>query len=120
MAAARPATITDTASTKNREILVLELRSLDDMETALVEVAADHGMYISHVTTLGRRRYPGNRHWHLKRDPGESGCLDVTYWPDGPLMWISIRNSEPAWVHDAGQHLGPALERHLAAPEPPA
>ena len=71
------------------------------------------GLYVSHITVLGRVRYPGNRHWHLKRTPDTPGCLDLTYWPQGELFWISIRNYEPRWVHDAGQRIKPALEAAL-------
>lgn len=84
------------------------------MESVLAEAAASIGLQFSHITTLGTKRYPGNRHWHLKQHPREKGCLDLTYWPGGRLMWITIRNYEPAWVHEAGELLGPALESHLA------
>ena len=89
--------------------------SLDEMEVVLDEVASAFGLRISHITTLGRKRYPGNRHWHLTKNPATTGCLDITYWPSGSLMWISMRHSEPPWVHDAGQRLGPALEAQLEA-----
>lgn len=67
------------------------------MESVLAEAAASIGLQFSHITTLGTKRYPGNRHWHLKQHPREKGCLDLTYWPGGRLMWITIRNYEPAW-----------------------
>ena len=67
----------------------------------------------THITTLGAKRYPGNRHWHLKQQSRAKGCLDVTYWPGGPLMWISMRNYEPAWVHRAGPQLRSALSMGL-------
>jgi hypothetical protein len=105
--------VKDTDKTTNLEVAVTGALSLDEMEVALDEVATEMGMRISHITTLGRKRYPGNRHWHLTQEPHTKGCLDVTYWPSGALMWISIRRSEPAWVHEAGQSLWPALEGHL-------
>lgn len=89
--------------------------STDEMETVLREVATAKGLVISHVTTLGTKRFPGNRHWHLKQDLREKGCLDVTYWPDGPFMWVTIRHSEPAWVNDVGRELPAAIGRRLAA-----
>jgi hypothetical protein len=106
--------VTSTPKTTNLDIGVSGELSVDEMQTALTEVASEQGLYLSHITTLGTKRYPGNRHWHLKRRPGEPGCLDVTYWPAGPLMWVSIRNYEPQWVHDAGQWLVPAMETRLA------
>ena len=81
----------------------------------MARVAGEMGLRISHVTVLGRKRYPGNRHWHLTEDPPTRGCLDITYWPEGPLMWVSIRHSEPTWVQRAGRELGPALAAKLAA-----
>ena len=105
--------VKDTDKTKNLDVAVTGELSVDEMEAVLDEVASAHGLRLSHVTTLGRKRYPGNRHWHFTRDPPTGGCLDVTYWPAGPLMWISMRNIEPAWVHEAGRQLGPALEARL-------
>ena len=113
MSAAHRNRIKDTDKTANLQVSLTGDLSLDEMERALDEVASAHGLYLSHVTTLGQKRYPGNRHWHLKQDPKTNGCLDVTYWPSGALMWISIRNNEPAWVHEAGQRLRPAVEEHL-------
>ncbi len=108
-----PKRVKHTDKTSNLEVAVTGELSTDEMESALVEVAADMGLYVSRITTLGAKRYPGNRHWHLKQNPKTSGCLDVTYWPRGALMWISMRNYEPHWVHEVGNKLGPALERHL-------
>ncbi len=114
MGTARTAKVASTEKTTNLEVAGARHLSLDDMESVLLEVATSLGMYVSHTTMLGTRRYPGNRHWHLKQDPGRTGCLDVTYWPSGPLMWISMRHYEPAWVHEAGRRLGSELEARLA------
>lgn len=108
------ATVEDTAKTRNIQVDIDDVLTLDEMEAALGAVAASAGLHISHITRLGTKRYPGNRHWHLKQDRGTTGCLDVTYWPQAPLLWVSIRNSEPAWVHDDGVRLASALEEHLA------
>lgn len=117
MATSKRAKVRDTDKTTNLDVSLAGTLSLDQMESALVKAGKDLGLQISHITTLGTKRYPGNRHWHLKRSPTESGCLDVTYWPAGQLMWISIRNYEPAWVHELGRELGPSLERLLRQPE---
>lgn len=116
MGVTRPASVKSTARTTNLEVAVTGVQSLDDMESVLVSVAAHLGMHVSHTTTLGTKRYPGNRHWHLKQHPRATGCLDLTYWPEGPLMWISMRHNEPAWVEESGHRLGPAIERRLAQP----
>jgi hypothetical protein len=117
------AKIKSTSKTRNLQIPVPASSSadkgntapldVDQMESALTEVGMKMGLYISHITKLGSKRYPGNRHWHLKRDPKENGCLDITYWPQGLALWVSIRNYEPAWVHDAGEQIVPELEEYL-------
>jgi hypothetical protein len=114
MGTASRAKVTSTEKTTNLEVAVTGDLSLDDMESAILEVATSLGLYVSRVTTLGTKRYPGNRHWHLKQDPRTKGCLDVTYWPKGALMWISMRHFEPEWVHESGRRLGPELKRRLA------
>ena len=113
MSATRRATVRDTDRTNNLEVTVVGTPTVGEMEEVLARAAAGMGLRISHITTLGKKRYPGNRHWHLTQDPHTTGCLDITYWPSGPLMWISMRRSEPAWVHEAGRSLGPALEAEL-------
>jgi hypothetical protein len=107
--------IASTDKTTNLDIPVTGELSLDEMESVLGDVATDLGLHFSHITVLGTRRYPRNRHWHLKQDPRTKGCLDVTYWPEGSLMWISMRNYEPEWVHKSGRQLGAELQLHLAA-----
>jgi len=119
VAATKPARVASTDQTTNLDVPVSGDRTLDEMESLLLDLASDLGMYCSHVTVLGTRRYPGNRHWHFKQDPGATGCLDVTYWPAGPSMWVSMRNNEPAWVRESGRQLGSALVRRLAAPSSP-
>ncbi len=92
--------------------------SLDEMQATLEAVASEMGMAFSHITKLGAKRYAGNRHWHLKQDPKKKGCLDVTYWPPGGAMWITMRRNEPDWVTNAGHELGSALERSMTTSEP--
>jgi hypothetical protein len=114
MGAARQANVASTEKTTNLEVAVAGDLSLDDMESVLLEVVTNLGMYFSRITILGARRYPGNRHWHVKQDPRRTRCLDVTYWPSGPLMWISMRHYEPEWVDEAGRRLGAELEERFA------
>ena len=102
-----------TGKTTNLDVPVSGDLSLDEMEAVLLDAATELGMSFSHITKLGTKRYPGNRHWHLKRSRDEPGCLDVTYWPAGPLLWVSIRQYEPGWVHDLGRRLVPALASRL-------
>lgn len=121
--AARRSAIKDTGKTKNLEIKLppssssgsgsRAVLSVDEMEDHLGHVGKNLGMYISHTTVLGRKRYPGNRHWHFKQHPKKPGCLDVTYWPSGELFWISMRNYEPKWVHVLGPELRDEMEKEL-------
>ena len=96
--------VKSTARTRNIDVPVGDTITLDQMEAVLAEVAAALDLHISHITKLGTKRYPGNRHRHLKHDTEPIGCLDITYWPHAPLLWVSIRNGEPAWVHRDGEH----------------
>lgn len=107
--------IRDTKGSRNLQIRVERAISVDEMEAVLLAAAEHLGLAVSHTTTLGAVRYPGNRHWHFKQDLRAKGCLDVTYWPGGPLMWVTMRNLEPAWVHDLGKRLAPAVQDRLAA-----
>ncbi len=115
MTTARRVTIKDTDNSKNIPVEIGSDMTLDEMEEVLTNVGTDLGLVISHITTLGGKKYPGNRHWHFKQDLKSKGCLDVTYWPNGPLFWITIRNYEPDWVHRAGRDLALTLEKELAA-----
>ena len=106
--------IKNAAGSKNLSVDFSEAISVSAMEEVLGMVAARMQLYISHTTTLGRTKYPGNRHWHFKQGPKVKGCLDVTYWPGGRLMWITIRHSEPTWVHESGEAMKKQLEQALS------
>ena len=99
----------DTDKARNVAVDVDGTYSLDEMEKILLQTTSDLSLVQSHVTTLSQKKYPGNRHWHFKEDLKENGCLDVTYWPAGPALWITIRNYEPNWVHQAGESLAKKL-----------
>lgn len=84
--------------------------------TRIVQRAASSaGLYISHVGGYSRRKYPNSVHWHFKREPGERGLLDATFWDVKSLFWLMIRHREPAWVHDMVPVLLRALRREVAA-----
>ncbi len=106
--------VKDTDKSRNIEVPVTGDISLDGMEAILADVGMELGLNLSHITTLSRKKYPNNRHWHFKEDLKTKGCLDVTYWPEGSLFWITIRNYEPEWVHRSGRELAAILEKRLA------
>lgn len=83
MGSGRRTKITNTEKSDNTEVAVTGNPTIDEMEVVLRSVAGDAGLEISHITTLGAKRYPGNRHWHLKQDLRATGCLDVTYGRSG-------------------------------------
>lgn len=82
----------------------------------LVERAAESvGLYISHIGSYSRKKYPNSVHWHFKRDPNERGLLDATFWDVRSLFWLMIRHSEPRWVKAMVPRLLRALRREVAA-----
>ena len=107
--------ITDTEKAKNLQVDVDGAMDLDEMEDLLLGIASDLSLVLSHTTTLSKKKYPGNRHWHFKEDVKTKGGLDVTYWPDGSLLWITIRHYEPEWVHVTGCEIRELLKRKLGA-----
>mgnify|MGYP001796843422 FL=1 len=106
-------TIKDTDKSRNIQVSMTGDMSLDAMERVLSDVGATLGLTMSHVTTLSRKKYPNNRHWHFKKDLKAKGCLDVTYWPEGALFWVTIRNYEPDWVHQSGQRMADLVEARV-------
>lgn len=85
-----------------------------DTMMALVERAARSvGLYVSHIGSYSRKKYPHSVHWHFKRDSREVGLIDATYWDVKSLLWLMIRHNEPAWVHATAPLLQTALTREL-------
>ncbi len=82
---------------------------------SLVEKAATAaGLYISHIGSYSRRKYPGSVHWHFKRDKNERGLIDATFWDVRTLLWLMIRHSEPGWVHKTAPLLQEAMAAEVA------
>ncbi len=71
------------------------------------------GVYISHIGSYSRKKYPDSVHWHFKRDKKENGLIDATFWDVESLLWLMIRYSEPEWVHETAPKLRRALAREL-------
>ena len=56
-------------------------------------------------------KYPSCMHWHLKRGR-EAGTLEVTSWPRGRRVWISIQDGRKGeWTSAAAKELKALLER---------
>lgn len=87
-----------------------------DEMLGLVERAAEAaGLYISHIGGYSRTKFPNSVHWHFKREPGERGLLDATFWDVKSLFWLMIRHREPEWVHDKVPELLAALRAEVRA-----
>lgn len=83
---------------------------------SVVERAAEAaGLYISHIGSYSRKKFPNSVHWHFKRDRREKGLIDATFWDVKSLLWLMIRHAEPIWVHETAPRLRAALAREVEA-----
>jgi hypothetical protein len=87
--------------------------SRQQMMELVDEAARGVGLYISHIGSYSRKKYPNSVHWHFKRDKKEVGLIDATFWDVKSLFWLMIRNSEPDWVHAMAPRLQEALQREI-------
>jgi hypothetical protein len=76
---------------------------------AVVEgCCAAEGLAMSQKGALGR--YPGCTHWHYRR-PGQSGTLEITWWPQHGRLWFPMRaGRSQEWVETAVLKLKEAME----------
>jgi hypothetical protein len=82
----------------------------------VVERAAERvGLYISHIGSYSRKKYPNSVHWHFKRDAKETGLIDATYWDVKSLLWLMVRHREPEWVQKTAPKLHRALRQEAKA-----
>ncbi|MEQ9452523.1 MAG: hypothetical protein RJQ07_13150 [Pseudomonadales bacterium] len=86
----------------------------DELQSAIARAADAVGLYISHIGSYSRKKYPNSVHWHFKRDPKEPGLLDATFWDVRHLFWLMIRHREPQWVHDLVPDFVQALKKEVA------
>ncbi len=73
----------------------------EQLQEAIERASKSAGLYISHIGSYSRKKYPNSVHWHFKRDPGEPGLIDANFWDVKHLFWLMVRHREPAWVHEA-------------------
>ena len=78
------------------------------MGTAVLAAVEALGLVISSDGTL--RKYPGSRHWHLKK-PGSTGTLEITYWPAQSRLWVCYHSNRvgDGWVEEAAPQLAAKL-----------
>jgi len=89
----------DTKSKSKRyQVQLSKTYSGEDISLIIVAVASQLGVYISHIGSFSRVKYPNSIHWHFKEQPKEKGCIDATFWEEGNQFWIDVRNYEPRWV----------------------
>jgi len=83
------------------------------MHKAIEEIAKELNIYISHIGSYSRKKYPNSIHWHFKENPKEPGCLDATFWEEGNEFWIVTRNREPKWVKEKAKEMQLGLSEKL-------
>jgi len=83
------------------------------MHKIIKEIAQEVGVYVSHIGSYSRLKYPNSIHWHFKENPKEIGCLDATFWEEGNEFWIVARNREPQWVKDKAKLMQIKLSEKL-------
>lgn len=84
-----------------------------DMLTVVEAAASSVGLYVSHIGSYSRKKYPGSVHWHFKRDAKEPGLIDATFWDVESLFWLMVRHAEPDWVKQKVPQLLRALRREF-------
>ena len=89
--------------------------SKDQVSKIVSSAATAAGLYISHIGSYSRKKYPNSVHWHFKRDKKERGLIDATFWDVKSLLWLMIRHSEPEWVHKTAPLLIKAMQREIKA-----
>ncbi len=86
----------------------------DEIQATVEAVSEKVSVYISHIGSFSRKKYPNSIHWHFKQNPKEIGCLDATFWEEGNELWIVARNYEPQWVKDKAREMQQELSEMLA------
>ena len=86
---------------------------LSEVEKTIEATLAAIGLQVSLRGTL--KKFPGCTHWHA-RNPGRSGTLELTLWPQQHRAWISIQSGRTSeWITAKLPEVQQALDRHLAA-----
>lgn len=81
------------------------------VERLVESVCVAAGLTVTMKGTL--RTYPGSTHWHYKR-VREAGVLEVTYWPAGNRLWLSVQAGRTGeWTAIAAPELAETLAQIL-------
>jgi hypothetical protein len=94
---------------QEREILLCSHADDRHIERAIDQAVIDTGLHVTMRSSL--RKFPGSVHWHVKR-AGESGTLEITFWPQQRRAWFSIRNGRQSeWIEKSMKALGETIGR---------
>jgi len=96
------------------DVLLSKQYNGSQMSLHVEQAAQEIEVYISHIGSYSKKKYPNSIHWHFKQNPMEKGCLDATYWEEGNEFWIVVRNYEPRWVKDKAEELQLLLSKKLS------
>ncbi len=93
----------------------------DAVVDVVLTTAQNEGLLLTLTTT--HSSYPDSIHWHFKPERRIRGVLDLTYWPDGGRLWLSVRTQDADWIGPAADSLADSLTERLRgtlAPPPHA
>ena len=101
------------SKSKRFDVSLSKAYSGEDMHKIIEGVSSELDLYISHIGSYSRKKYPNSIHWHFKEKPKEKGCLDATFWEEGNKFWIIARNYEPDWVKAKAKDMQRLLNQRL-------
>jgi hypothetical protein len=85
------------------EVPVEDWSRPEALEEAVDAACANLGLNATRKGSLAA--YRGSVHWHWKRGK-ERGVLEVTLWPPGRRLWISVQAGRAApWTSEAADRL---------------
>ena len=98
---------------RNIEIELPPAANPAQAEQAVEAALAATGLEVALRGSL--RKFPGCIHWHA-RQPGRSGTLEVTLWPEQHRAWLTIQSGRAAgWIAAKLPEIRAALGQGLAA-----
>jgi hypothetical protein len=98
---------------QNIELELPPTTNLSAAEKAIDITLAALGLEVALRGTL--KKFPGCIHWHAK-NPGQSGTLELTLWPQQHRAWITIQSGRAAkWIAERLPEVQDAIYQHLEA-----